>query len=1029
MSAPLANPYVGPRPFTAAEAGRFFGREQEANQLLSLVLAERLALFYAQSGAGKSSLLQARLMPHLEQAGLIVLPLGRVSGDLPPGVSRVNNIFAFNLMLSLARSQGDPNRFSGVSLSHFLARLTSDDGHSYYYDAEALPTVVNPAEAAAYVLIIDQFEEIITTHPEHWPERADFFRQLDAAMADDPLLRVVLTLREDFVAGLDPYSSLLTGKLRARFYMQRMGQAAALEAIRRPAELGGRPFAPGVAESLVDNLRQLRSQTPLIPPSEGGLRGVFGQFVEPVQLQVVCYQLWENLKGRLADLPGTLREDLAGLNEITAADVDMLGNVDKALADFYEQALAKTLAQLTSPPTPLSSEERGPGGEVSELHLRRWFDQELITEAGTRGTVYQGAQETAGLPNAAVKLLADQFLLRAELRAGGMWYELVHDRFVEPIVQANQKWEAERLQRNPLAAPAAAWHNDPAKLLDGTQLAAAQAYAEANPLDITKEEREFLQESLRREAERQEQARQARRRNLFIGVALVVVAIVMAALAVWGFTSAERAVQKANEAATAQAEAETQKAAAQAAATQVARQNEQAQAELNFYQATDPPARLAELAKLLSQSNPDSQAKARQLFFSLPQVDQVPLLRVADEPLLPLARAVLPSLADVNRTGYTDEHLQALVETLPGLPETGALPARLEAWLAARQSARDKQYEAALAQYDELIKGSDDNPALFYERAGVLAALNEPQAALADLEQVLSLAHSPAYAATGTLPLGPEFANRDQMIKAVQRLMMVHPKLIDEFKNVTAKYASLTKAKLVFPTVITDTRGIPLVRVPAGPFKMGSNVYSNEQPVHQVDLDEFYIDQYEVTNAQYRRCEEAGDCKVPDCPSSYEAPDKADHPVVCVTWFQAKVYCEWREARLPSEAEWEKAARGTDQRTYPWGEEIDCNLANYGACGTNDTTLVGSYPAGVSPYGAYDMAGNVWEWVQSEYKDYPYHADDGREENLDSTDVLRVLRGGSWYYYGHYARASPRDSSNPYGQGDYIGFRCVAAAP
>jgi hypothetical protein len=139
MSTELTNPYVGPRPFSAAEAERYFGREQEANQLLSLVVAERLTLFYAQSGAGKSSLLQARLIPQLEQAGLFVLPTGRVSGDLPPGVSWVNNIFAFNLMLSLAQGQGDPNRFAGVSLSDFLSRLTSDDGYSYYYDACVCP--------------------------------------------------------------------------------------------------------------------------------------------------------------------------------------------------------------------------------------------------------------------------------------------------------------------------------------------------------------------------------------------------------------------------------------------------------------------------------------------------------------------------------------------------------------------------------------------------------------------------------------------------------------------------------------------------------------------------------------------------------------------------------------------------------------------------------------------------------------------------------------------------------------------------
>ncbi|MCL4300038.1 MAG: hypothetical protein KJ077_30170 [Anaerolineae bacterium] len=446
---PYDNPYVGPRTFTRQEGDRFFGREREARDLFSLVVSERLVLFYAQSGAGKSSLINTRLISQLQAAGFAVLPVCRVSGELPPGVADVDNVFTFNLMLNLDESESDPRRFTHIPLTDFLAGLTSDDGQHYYFfeaeadlkeanaQVEALQSVQDGAEDAIYaevpsVLIIDQFEEIITAHSARWQEREGFFRQLNEAMAANPLLWVVLTLREDFVAALDPYAPLLSNKLRARFYMQRMGYEAALEAVEKPAEFGGRPFAPGVAESLVDNLRQVRV--------EGQAGTQPGQFVEPVQLQVVCYQLWEKLKERPA-------------GQISSADLQELGNVDTALAEFYEQALQKTMAQTG----------------ISEMELRNWFSQYLITEAGTRGTVYQGTHDTAGLPNRAVKLLADQFLLRAEIRSGGTWYELVHDRFVEPILQANQAWRL----KQPLIQMAQAWadagHAE-TLLLDGQQL-------------------------------------------------------------------------------------------------------------------------------------------------------------------------------------------------------------------------------------------------------------------------------------------------------------------------------------------------------------------------------------------------------------------------------------------------------------------------------------------------------------------------------------------------------------------------------
>ncbi|MBI1882442.1 MAG: hypothetical protein HYR94_30070, partial [Chloroflexi bacterium] len=194
------NPYVGPRTFTEAERHLFFGREREARDLLSLVLAERLLLFYAQSGAGKSSLINTRLVPGLREEGFEVLPVSRVSGDLPAGITAVDNIFVFNLLLKLTPP--------GTEISPLTQTTLTD-----YLQTYLAAPVDNGPEKTARILLIDQFEEIVTTHLDRWSEREDFFRQLNQAMAADPLLWVVLTLREDYIASLDPYARLLPGKL------------------------------------------------------------------------------------------------------------------------------------------------------------------------------------------------------------------------------------------------------------------------------------------------------------------------------------------------------------------------------------------------------------------------------------------------------------------------------------------------------------------------------------------------------------------------------------------------------------------------------------------------------------------------------------------------------------------------------------------------------------------------------------------------------------------------------------------------
>jgi formylglycine-generating enzyme required for sulfatase activity len=228
---------------------------------------------------------------------------------------------------------------------------------------------------------------------------------------------------------------------------------------------------------------------------------------------------------------------------------------------------------------------------------------------------------------------------------------------------------------------------------------------------------------------------------------------------------------------------------------------------------------------------------------------------------------------------------------------------------------------------------------------------------------------------------------------------------------------------------VSPTDGAEMAYVPAGEFIMGSDEGgSDERPVHTVYLDAFYIDKTEVTNAQYRKCVEAGGCDTPVKTTYYDNADYSQHPVVYVSWNDADDYCRWAGKRLPTEAEWEKAARGTDGRTYPWGEGIDCDHAQYGGCG-GGTAPVGSKPKGASPYSALDMAGNVWEWVADWYDSDYYSQSPGRNPPGPDSGVGRVLRGGSLHGSQRFTHCAYRVGGNPRYWYFYVGFRCARGSP
>ncbi len=220
-----------------------------------------------------------------------------------------------------------------------------------------------------------------------------------------------------------------------------------------------------------------------------------------------------------------------------------------------------------------------------------------------------------------------------------------------------------------------------------------------------------------------------------------------------------------------------------------------------------------------------------------------------------------------------------------------------------------------------------------------------------------------------------------------------------------------------------------MVQVPAGAFTMGSNNFdADEKPAHQVDLPAYQIDKYPVTNALFDAfvkatgfqtdSEKRGESR---SWRNYFTPDKANHPVVKVTWFDSKAFCEWAGKRLPTEAEWEKAARGTDGRNYPWGNDYDPSKFDGRASGIRGTTAVGSYSGGASPYGALDMAGDVWEWTADWYLPYPGNTIASQYYG----EKFRVTRGGGWFDEKNQVRTSNRNSADPSAANDDLGFRCA----
>ncbi|KAF5409194.1 MAG: WD domain, G-beta repeat [Candidatus Udaeobacter sp.] len=422
-------PYIGPRAFKPEDAPFFFGRDREANELLSLVISHAEVLLYAQSGAGKTSLINAKLLSLLEKGeGLEVLPLATMRG--PPSTlpqSEIANIYVFNTLVSWTKGAAAPEKLAKMTLREFLEQRGQP------MDKEGLP---KPC-----VAIFDQFEELFTSYREHWEQRRGFFEQVRDALDANPRLRTLFAMRDDYVAAIDRYARIMPEEFRIRFHLENLREPQALDAIKGPLTRDERHhFAQGVAEKLVKELMKTPVET-----ASGQTESITGEFVEPIMLQVVCERLWRDLKPEET--------------EITFAHLETI-SVEKALLGFYEESI-QAVALETG---------------IAEGTLRSWFEKHLVTPAGTRGMVFRGETETEGLRNDAVDALDKLHLIRSELRGGAQWYELTHDRFIEAIQRSNEVWFEQRAVSEALRSKLEAKAQIPGAFLDESETRDAEAF-------------------------------------------------------------------------------------------------------------------------------------------------------------------------------------------------------------------------------------------------------------------------------------------------------------------------------------------------------------------------------------------------------------------------------------------------------------------------------------------------------------------------------------------------------------------------
>ena len=473
---PLPNPYVGPRSFRYGE--KLYGREQEVPALLDLLIAERIVLLYSPSGAGKTSLVQAALIPELMNEEFDVLPVMRVNKELPPELKGVKGANRYLVSLFLYLEEGLP-RDQQTPLTE-IPRIKFTD---YLNRRQAKTNGGKPL-----VLIFDQFEEVLTVDPTDRAAKEAFFAQVGTALRDRERW-ALFVMREEYLAGMDPYLRAIPTRFVNSFRLELLGKDAATRAVQEPASNVSVIFKDSAAKILVDDLSRISVQQ-----ADGTMVRQDGLYVEPVQLQVVCSRLWE-------------KEPRKANQTIDEEAIKDLGDVDNALAGYYADKV-KAVAAETG---------------VKERLIREWFDRQLITEHGIRGQVLLGPDASGALDNRAIRPLVDAHLVRGERVRGATWFELAHDRLIKPIQTDNREWHERNL--NTLQRRATIWFDEGRPnglLLSITELKEAERWITDTDNKLEPREEEFFNACKEKRT----------RRNLLIALRALLVCITFIAVLV-----------------------------------------------------------------------------------------------------------------------------------------------------------------------------------------------------------------------------------------------------------------------------------------------------------------------------------------------------------------------------------------------------------------------------------------------------------------------------------------------------------------
>jgi len=440
-------------------------------------------------------LIQAGLLPRLSKQDFNVLPIIRVNQEPSEGVASTPNFnrYALSTMLSLEEGFPEDQRMTVKE----LAALTLDEYLNKRPHAEGA--------SVSDVLIFDQFEEVLTIAPSDQDSKRAFFEQLGKALRNKDRWALV-AIREDYLGALAPFTRPIPGRFSASFRLDLIGVEGALQAIENPARSQNVDFVASAAQKLVDDLRLVQLQLP-----DGSLEKQLGPNLEPVQLQVVCYRLWNNLS--------------ADETTITENHIASIGSVNESLSAYY-------------------TEQVGAGKEkfnVPERIIREWFNNQLITKQGIRSQVMLEPEKSAGLDNQVIRFMESAHLVRAEKRAGSTWFELSHDRLIEPVRTDNERWLVANLSL--LQQQAVLWNQQgrpDSLLLRGKELAHARLWATEHAKELLSYESDFLSACITEE----NRTLRLKRRNQVISV-LGVVAIILAIIVFLAYRQADIARQDA----------------------------------------------------------------------------------------------------------------------------------------------------------------------------------------------------------------------------------------------------------------------------------------------------------------------------------------------------------------------------------------------------------------------------------------------------------------------------------------------------